>query len=142
KTAAGGEAGGGRGAGPGGGAYSIQSGSPAATGGTPTGAPNHDFFGTPRGSSIGIGAVQFVGTVAPPPTIPTLTVLDSFNRANANNLGGNWSQAIASIRVDTNQAFCTGLLCALGGAAYFNNPTTGYGSRQAAALTIGNGTLT
>lgn len=77
---------------------------------------------------------------------PSIAVLDNFTRNNANTLnnGSNWSQVTllnaAAIRVNSNQAFCanTGLIqpCALGGAAYWNNPTAGYGAKQAAALTI------
>ncbi len=41
--------------------------------------------------------------------LPTLTLLDNFNRANANSLGANWSQANTGanvdIRVNANQAF-------------------------------------
>lgn len=41
--------------------YSIASGSPAINVATPTGAPNHDFFGTlrPQGGAFDIGAVEF-----------------------------------------------------------------------------------
>ena len=71
---------------------------------------------------------------------PTLTVLDNFNRANANTLGGNWSQATlfgaAALRVNANQAFANSA-----GNAYWNVPTTGFGARQAAAFTIANATL-
>jgi uncharacterized repeat protein (TIGR01451 family) len=72
------------------------------------------------------------------PALPALTVLDNFNRANANTLnnGTNWSQVVvailgASIRVNANQAFA-----ALAGAAYWNNPTGGFGAKQGAAFTF------
>jgi uncharacterized repeat protein (TIGR01451 family) len=72
------------------------------------------------------------------PNRPTLTVLDPFNRANAANLGSSWDFAVASITVNSNQAFCTGLSCVLGGTAYWNG---GFGTAQAAALTIANATI-
>jgi len=67
--------------------------------------------------------------------LPTLTVLDNFNRANATTLGSNWSQIVllgrAAIQNQSNQAFA-----AVPGFAYWNNPTTGYGSKQGAAFTF------
>ena len=78
------------------------------------------------------------------PAIPTLPILDTFNRANANTLGGNWSQVTiggsAGIRVNANQAFCinTGLLCIIPGQAIWNVPATGFGNRQGAAFTFAN----
>ncbi len=67
------------------------------------------------------------------PTLPVLTVLDNFNRANANTLGANWSQLTllsqAAIRVNTNQA-----QAALAGAAYWNVPSGGFGAIQGAAF--------
>ena len=73
--------------------------------------------------------------------IPTLAVLDDFNRLNANNLnnGTNWQQLVAGgssgIRVNdlttgnasTGTALCStsGLLCALGANAYWNATTFG-----------------
>ncbi|MDZ4718393.1 MAG: SdrD B-like domain-containing protein [Roseiflexaceae bacterium] len=74
-----------------------------------------------------------------PPPLPTLTVLDSFNRANANTLnnGTNWSQIVlfgsSSIRVNNNQAFATLL-----GWAMWNAPATGFGTQQGAAFTFAN----
>ncbi|MEI8169064.1 MAG: Ig-like domain-containing protein [Rhodoferax sp.] len=80
--------------------------------------------------------------VIPPPR-PVLTVLDDFNRANAVNLGTNWSNAlgIASITVNTNQAFCTGLNCLLGGASFYNAPASSFGAQQAGAFTVSNTTV-
>jgi uncharacterized repeat protein (TIGR01451 family) len=85
---------------------------------------------------------------------PALAVLDTFDRTNANTLNTatttNWSQVVvlanAAIRVNTNQAFCSnvgGVLapCVLGGAAYWNAPVTGFGARQAAAMTFANTTV-
>ena len=70
------------------------------------------------------------------PPLPTLTVLDNFNRANSTTLGGSWSQVTviilgAAIRVNTNQAFA-----ALLGSAYWNVPAIGFGAKQAAAFTF------
>ena len=43
--------------------------------------------------------------------LPSVTGLDSFNRANANTLGGNWSQTTlagaSAIRVNANQAYAS-----------------------------------
>jgi hypothetical protein len=130
-------------------AYSVLPGSPAATGGATAvlgvTAPAKDFFGNARGANVGIGAVQIASTTPPPPppTIPTLGLLDDFNRVAANTLGGNWSQATllnaAAIRVadTTGGNASTGLANAvLAGNAYWNVPGVGFGTRQAAAFTI------
>ena len=72
------------------------------------------------------------------PTIPlpTLGVLDSFNRTNATTLGASWSQA-GTTGVNANQALSAG---AVGGTlpatAYWNVPTAGFGNRQGAAFTF------
>lgn len=69
--------------------------------------------------------------------LPTLTVLDSFNRANASTLGGNWSQIVlfsnASIRVNANQASA-----ALTGWAMWNGAGNVFGAKQGAAFTFAN----
>jgi len=74
--------------------------------------------------------------------LPSLTVLDNFNRTNAANLGANWSQPNNNIRLNNNQAQeNTGTT----GFAYWNGGTGGgptYGARQGAGLTIANTTLT
>jgi uncharacterized repeat protein (TIGR01451 family) len=74
------------------------------------------------------------------PARPTLTVLDNFNRANANTLGGSWSQTVvlgqAAIRVNANQAFAL-----LTGQAIWNGPAAVFGARQAASFTFANTTL-
>lgn len=79
---------------------------------------------------------------------PLLSVLDNFNRANANTLGANWQQLItlgsAGIRANGNQAFCANsglaaILCAAGANAYWN--AASFGAQQAAALTFANTTL-
>ncbi len=55
-------------------------------------------------------------TIASPATkaLPSMTTLDTFIRANANNLGANWTQpnnsGVAALRVNTNQAFCTNVI--------------------------------
>jgi hypothetical protein len=99
-----------------------------ALGGYDAGA---DEFGA---TAIGGGGGGGGGT-PPPVALPALAVLDNFNRANANTLGGNWSQVTlfgaASIRVNTNQAYA-----ALLGQAVWNNPAAGYGSKQGAAFTF------
>ena len=112
--------------------------------GSNAGAPNHDFDGQPRpqGATVDIGADEFgtAGGGGGNLTKPTLSVLDNFNRANANTLGGNWSQlsllGIAAIRVNANQAFANAA-----GAAVWNVPSGGFGANQAAAFTFANTTL-
>ncbi len=128
--------------------YHLTANSPLNTG-SASGAPNHDFDGQsrPQGGGFDIGADEFGtgGGGGGNVTKPTLTTLDSFNRANANTLGSNWSQLIAlsnaGIRVNNNQAFCinsglAALLCLPQGNAIWNNPTVGYGANQAAAFTF------
>ncbi len=70
--------------------------------------------------------------------IPTLTVLDDFNRANATTLGANWSQVTlggaAAVRVNTNQAFSN----LVPGHALWNGAGNVFGNRQAAAFTFAN----
>ncbi len=82
------------------------------------------------------------------PALPSLPLLDNFNRANATTLnnGSNWSQTLvgspsaSGIRVNQNQAYCIsgGLLCtsALGAWAMWNNPAGGFGAAQGAAFTF------
>ncbi|TAK64137.1 IPT/TIG domain-containing protein [Methylobacter sp.] len=75
------------------------------------------------------------------PTLPALTVLDNFNRANSNTLGVNWSQIIisgnAAIRVNSSQA----VDLQVPGAAYWNGAGNSFGVNQAAAFTFANTTL-
>ncbi len=119
-------------------------------------------------SATATGSVSNTATVAPPAgaidpvpgnnsatdtdtiaiPLPTLAVLDNFNRADATTLGSNWSQVIAAgvaaIRiVDTTPGnTSTGLANAtLPGNAYWNVPTSGFGAKQGAAFTIANTTL-
>jgi manganese oxidase len=96
------------------------------------------------------------GGVAPPPAIPTLAVLDTFNRGNANTLGNTWQQLVflgnSGIRTNSNQAFCVnnaggffgGLinaLCANGANAYRSGAAGILGASQAAAITFANATV-
>ena len=79
-------------------------------------------------------------TIVLPPLVPTLGLLDNFNRANANTLGGNWNQSTllgaAALRVNANQASAS-----LPGNAYWNVTAAGFGPKQGAAFTIANTTL-
>jgi hypothetical protein len=66
-------------------------------------------------------------------------VLDTFNRANANTLGGNWRQLVvpifnAGIRVNTTQASAS-----FTANAYWNAGS--FGTQQAAAFAFANNTL-
>ena len=123
--------------------YHLSATSPVNNG-SAAGAPNHDFDlqSRPQGSAVDIGADEFGSTTGGGgnPTKPTLTVLDNFNRANSNTLGGNWSQVtlfgLASIRVNANQAFA-----ALLGAATWNVPNGGFAATQSASFTFANTTL-
>ena len=65
------------------------------------------------------------------PALPALNVLDNFNRANANTLGSNWSQANTSLRVNNNQAFGNSA-----GEATWNGTGSNFGSTQGAAFTF------
>jgi hypothetical protein len=75
------------------------------------------------------------------PAIPSLTTLDSFTRANANNLGSNWNQASTGtdvdLRVNSNQVFAN--QTEDGGQAIWN--VSMFGAKQAAAFTFANTTL-
>lgn len=92
----------------------------------------------PSGTSdpaLGNNTASDTDFVAAP--LPALTVLDAFTRANANTLGGSWSQTVllgnASIRVNSNQASA-----ALGGTAIWNGAGNVFGARQGAAFTFAN----
>jgi uncharacterized repeat protein (TIGR01451 family) len=67
--------------------------------------------------------------------LPVLSVLDNFNRTNANTLGSNWSQIVlfgnAAIRVNSNQAFA-----ALFGWGIWNGTGNNFGAKQGAAFTF------
>lgn len=101
----------------------------------------------PMSVDLDAGTGPGTGGGTPSPVMPSLTVLDNFNRANTNTLGGNWQQLVtlgnSGIRVNANQAFCvnSGLaaaLCLTGANAYLNGAL---GSAQAAAFTFANTTV-
>jgi hypothetical protein len=126
----------------------------AAASKTTIAAPAFDIDnqGRPGGGGFDMGADEVDGTAigggggggggGGSPALPTLAVLDNFNRANANTLnnGSNWSQIIfsgqSSIRVNANQASA-----ALTGWAMWNSPVAGFGAQQGAAFTFANTTL-
>ena len=72
-----------------------------------------------------------------PTTLPTLTLRDNFDRANANTLGSSWSQVVlfgaAATRVNSNQAFGA---AAVTGTSMWNGSGTPFGAGQGAALTF------
>ncbi len=81
----------------------------------------------------------------PPPTLPTLALLDNFNRGNATTLGGNWSQTVlfgsASIRVNSQQA--SDVLPIIPAQAIWNGANGAgatFGAKQGAAFTYANAT--
>jgi len=133
--------------------YSITNGSPAQSTATPSGAPDHDFFGhaRPQGTGFDIGAVEIGGGTGGGGGIPTLGLLDTFNRATTVNLnlgapaGVAWSQAtlgpLAAIAVfdvnppgGINAGVAQDLL--MPGSAYWNGSNAGpvLSNRQAAAF--------
>ena len=68
--------------------------------------------------------------------LPTVSILDNFNRANATTLGGGWNQptnpaGAAAIRVNGNQAFAI-----QGGQANRSGAAGTFGAHQAAAFTF------
>jgi hypothetical protein len=123
--------------------YHLQASSPAVDKGLSrtgnNGVPAIDYDGQTRpAAKIDIGADEVGGGSTPPPApAPSVAVLDNFNRANANTLGSNWSQAVlfglAAIRVNAQQANAA----LLPGTAYWN---AAFGANQAAALTVAAGT--
>ncbi len=89
----------------------------------------------------------------PPPALPGLSLIDNFDRADANTLGADWQQFTldlgvfggvqSGIRVNGNQAFCIDvglpeLFCAAGANAYWNGAGADHGAQQAAAITLSN----
>jgi Bacterial cadherin-like domain len=139
--------------------YSIADGSPAVSAATASGAPDHDFFGHPRpqGTGFDIGAVE-IGGGSGGSGIPTLAVLDNFNRNTTINLnngapaGVAWNQAAvlgaAAIAVfdattgDPGSGVAQDLLAP--GNAYWNGSSAGpvFGNRQAAAFTFASNPAT
>jgi hypothetical protein len=127
--------------------YHLRTGSPAINAGNNAVAPATDYDLLPRARSTAdpadIGADETTtGTGSTGQAFPALSVIDNFNRNNANALGNGWQQLVfggtAGIRVNGQQAYCTGLLCALGANAY--RPTV-LGAKQAAAFTFANTTM-
>jgi hypothetical protein len=133
--------------------YHIRTGSPAIDTGlsrtASNGVPTLDYDSTTRpATAIDIGADELGGGTGGGGggggvAFPALAGLDNFNRANANTLGASWQQLVAlgsaGVRVNSNQASCTGLLCAAGANAYWNVGAA-LGARQAAAFTFANTT--
>ena len=130
--------------------YHLAAGSPAINTGAPrtasNGVPTVDFDGLARpAAAIDIGADEFAAVVVPPPPVvlPTLTLLDNFNRASSNTLGSNWTQlalfGTAAIRVNANQAQTTLLGNAYWSASF--GPKQGAGFTLAAAPTNGTSLL-
>ena len=136
--------------------YHINGTSVAVKAGTTgTSVPSKDYDGATRVSPVDVGADEAVAAVVTPPSMPTPTTLDDFNRSNSNTLnnGTNWQQLVAfgasGVRVNNSQAFCTNsglsaLLCAAGANAYWSGTANGgpvFGTKQAAAFTFSNTTL-
>jgi hypothetical protein len=124
--------------------YHLQASSPAIDKGLSrtgsNGVPAVDYDGETRtAQKIDIGADEVGGgTSGPPAAAPQVSLLDNFNRANANTLGASWNQAVlfgtAAIRVNAQQAASA----LLPGTAFWSAQ---FGANQAAALTLGAGTL-
>ncbi|MDB5936126.1 MAG: hypothetical protein JWQ01_3470 [Massilia sp.] len=120
--------------------FHLAAGSPAINSGAArtaaNGVPTVDIDGEARpAAAIDIGADEFAAAPPPPPppvVLPTLALLDNFNRANSNTLGANWTQLAlfgqAAIRVNGNQAFPI-----LPGNAFWSAP---FGTKQGAAFTL------
>jgi hypothetical protein len=119
--------------------YHLQAASPAVNAGLSrtgaNGVPDVDFDGDSRqANAIDIGADE-TQAVATPVVLPTLPLVDSFNRANANTLGASWQQLVvfgnAGIRVVSQRAQAA----AVPANAFWN---TQYGSVQGAAFMFGS----
>jgi len=118
--------------------YHLKPGSPAIDAGLArtgsNGVPATDVDGDARtANKIDIGADELSsGSTTPPPdqTVPVLRVLDTFDRGNANTLGGNWNQGVlfgvASLRVNNQQS-----VAGLPGLAFWGGS---FGAKQAAAM--------
>jgi hypothetical protein len=126
-----------------------------ANGGSATFTVNATVAAAATGSVVNTATVAAPAGTADPTTgnnsatdtdtvvlpLPTLPVLDNFNRTNANTLGGSWSQVVAfgnaAIRVNSNQAYA-----ALAGWAMWNGPGNVFGAKQGAAFTFASTPLT
>lgn len=117
--------------------YHLLAGSPAVnTGASRTGSngvPTVDIDGEARPTAaIDIGADELAGAAPPPVVLPTLALLDDFNRGNSNTLGANWAQlsvfGLAAIRVNGNQASPVAP-----GNAFWR---AAFGAQQGAAFTL------
>jgi len=106
------------------------------------------FDGTANGLTNGnqdLDAISFASGALPPPPpppLPTLGILDNFNRFNSPQLGADWSQTTATgtvIRVNANQANCALFGNCLAGTAIWNGTTNIFGTKQGAALTLSAG---
>ena len=103
--------------------------------GTPVGPHQLGITGANGRHTVNGLTFHVLGAAVVPPR-PTVPQLDNFNRADANNLGTNWSQAGTGtgvdIRVSTNQAYVSATND--GGQAIWNAAT--FGASQAAAYTF------
>jgi parallel beta-helix repeat protein len=112
--------------------YHLTATSPLNTG-SASGAPNHDFDnqGRPQGGGFDIGADEFGtgGAGGGGSTIPALTVIDNFNRANSGSLGANWNSTNVGILGNLG-------VSAFGGSAYWAGAGNPFGNSQGAAFTF------
>jgi hypothetical protein len=81
-----------------------------------------------------VNGLTFHVLSAPTTSLPSLTLLDDFNRANTSNtLGANWSDL--GVDIVSNRARGQG-------QAFWNVPSAGFGANQGAAFTFGPAPLT
>jgi hypothetical protein len=123
-------------------------------GGTATFSLNGTVTATPTSGTLANTATVTapVGTADPAPgnnsaidtdtivvELPALNLLDNFNRNDANNLGGNWSQSNNNaIRVNNQQAQNNNNNNNTTSQAIWNAPTSGFAATQGAAFTFAN----
>jgi hypothetical protein len=139
------------------GIYTIAQGSPAISTATSSGAPNHDFFGTPRpaGGGFDIGAVQFVAAstfmLSPTSLIfnSPLNLTSAPQQVQVSNIGTvSLSFTISLSGVNLNQFATTSSGCATlapGGSCTINvtfTPTTATPTPKIASLNVSGGTGT
>lgn len=117
--------------------YHLAAGSPAINAGASrtgaNGVPIVDIDGDARpATAIDIGADELAGSAPPPVVLPTLALLDNFNRNNSSTLGSSWVQPVAfgqaAIRVNANQAYPL-----LPGNAFWS---ASFAAQQGAAFTL------